>query len=145
MATVTYGKIVDSGMGGFLNPPTHPEHRLSVHSSHGDKFSMSLTAARDSAWLNPQTRKAAANILRHWQPLPITSAEVEDWIARVLGYFRGCYSPDGEKWNAQDLIIDKRNPLQHADRHAGVHLIRRYYPNYQPTVGDFANAYWGKC
>ncbi len=28
-------------------------------------------------------------------------------------------------------------------KHAGVHLIRRYYPEYEPRAEDFAAAYWG--
>ena len=66
----------------------------------------------------------------------------------MLGYFRGCFNfhPENEEgWHAANLTIDAdADPLENADFHAGVHLIRQYYPDYQPTAADFTAAYWGK-
>lgn len=143
-----YGKIVASGMGGFLNPPTHPEHSFSVSSSYGDTFSMSLTAAAKTDWLNSATKAAARHLLKTWKAPAIESTEVQDWIAHVLGYFKSCYSgsdSDGNiSWNASDLrILPDADPVLNADIHAGVHLIRGYYPEFTPTAEDFARAYWG--
>ena len=74
-------------------------------------------------------------------------ADVHEWVLQVLGYYKGCYCRgDGvqpEDWHAGNLLIDSREPMASADKHAGVHLIRRYYPEYQPTDADFAEAYWG--
>ena len=65
----------------------------------------------------------------------------------MLGYFRGCFNfhPENETgWHAGNLTIDSGvDPLENADFHAGVHLIRRYYPEFQPTREHFLQAYWG--
>lgn len=143
------GRIVNSGMGGFLNPPTHPEHFKSVQSSYVDTFSMSLSAAADADWLNPATRGRARGILKGWKAPAIESPAVQEWIAQVLGYFAGCYvgqdKAGAPSWNASDLRIDKEaDPVANADLHAGVHLIRKYYPAFAPTAEHFAAACWGK-
>lgn len=143
-----YGKIDrTSGMGGFLNPPTHPEHTISVRSSYGNTFFMSLSSAAEAEWLDPSTRGTARGILKAWKPLPIESPEVQDWIRQVLGYFRNCYRGDGsepECWNASNLVTDRTDLRFDVDRHAGVHLIRKYYPEYVPLSVQFRESYWGK-
>jgi hypothetical protein len=143
-----YGRIVNEGVGGFLNPPTHPEHSYSVHSSYGDTFSMSLTSAAEASWLNPATRGAAKGKLKAWKPLPIEHPDVQDWIYRVMGYFKGCYawpSDNGDiNWNADKLDIDTiKDPVLLQDNHAGVHLIRKYYPEFKLTQEIVERAYWG--
>jgi len=144
-----YGKIDRrSGMGGFLNPPTHPSHAMSVHSSYGDIFSMSLESAAECEWLNPSTRYAARGILKAWKRPAIESPEVQDWIKQVLGYFRNCYrgeGPEPECWNASNLrIIKNGEPLPLIGEHAGVHLIRKYYPEFTPAAEHLSGAYWGQ-
>ena len=66
----------------------------------------------------------------------------------MLGYFRGCFNfhPENESgWHAGNLTIDSDvDPLEHADFHAGVHLIRRYYPEYQPTPRTLPAGLLGK-
>lgn len=139
--------ITNSGMGGFLNPPTHPEHTLSVKSVYGDKFSMSLSSAIESEWLNDECRNKAKEILSSQQAPDINSQEVKEWIHEVLGYFNHCYSKDGKNRNVSThLEIIKDDPFEAKiiDRHLGVMLIREYYPNYVPTVEDFNKAHWGK-
>lgn len=139
-----WGKIVSEGMGGFLNPPTHPEHSHSVHSLYGDTFSMSLSAAVESDWLDDETKAAAKRMLDSWARPDIESPAIRDWVHRVLGYLQGCYQGDNGEWDASKLIIDQgRDPIANVDQHAGVHMIREYYPDYQPTVEDFKLAYWG--
>lgn len=145
------GVIVQEGMGGFLCPPTHPMHTRSVerdlYRSRANRWSMSLDAAVDCAWLDDETREVARKVLADWQRPPLDSAEVQEWIAQVLGYFRNCYraeGPEPECWHASNLkIIKGADPKPPVDEHAGVHLIRRYYPEYVPTEQDFARAYWG--
>ena len=147
-----YGKVVHEGMGGFLNPSTHPEHEWSVRSTYGDTFSMSLSKAAESSWLegaegrNPKIR--AKTLLKNWKAPDINSPEIQDWIHQVLGYFKNCYSgqdKDGNiSWNAGDLRIMKdADPVLNQDIHAGVHLIRKYYPDFKATKEDFDNGYWG--
>lgn len=142
------------GMGGFLNPPTHPEHTQSVELDlrrrPWNRGGMSLSyAAGEGSGVHPATRSAAQRILGDWKKPPLESPEVQDWIASVLGYFGGCYSGNDESgkqsWDTSHLRIDQTaDPVMNADLHAGVHLIRKYYPEYTPTAEDFKRAYWGK-
>ena len=152
MATTEKGRIVRGGMGGFLNPPTHPEHDWHVETElrrrPENRGGTSLRGAAESEWLDPATRAAARKMLRGWVPPPINSPEIADWIHQVLGYFRGMYrndnAPRGQEWNAGTMHVDPdRDPLLNADAHAGVHLIREYYPDYMPSRADFGGAYWG--
>jgi len=145
------GRIRREGMGGFLNPPTHPEHSYSVETDlrrrPENRGSMSLETAVTSEWLDVGTRAAAKRLLTSWERPPLESAEVQEWIHQVLGYFKGCYCgpQDGEdKWNASNVrIMPGADPVLNADIHNGVHLIRKYYPEFKPTAEHFARAYWG--
>jgi len=151
MATKEKGRIVNPGMGGFLNPPTHPEHEWHVqtdlHRRPENRGGMSLTAATEATWLDSATRAEAKKLLKSWQPPPPNSPEIVDWRQQVLGYFRNMYrnpnAPKDEQWNASTMIVDRdRDPIANADDHAGVHFIRKFYPDYMPTEADFG-AYWG--
>lgn len=145
------GRIVNEGMGGFLNPPTHPEHTQHVETdlqrSPANRGGLSLTAAVACDWLDDATRAKAQAALDEWQRPPIERADVQAWIGQVLGYYRGCYKGDGDSanaWHAGNLRISQTaDPMLNVDAHAGVRLIREYYPEYQPTREDFARAYWG--
>lgn len=150
----TYGEkiVTNSGMGGFLNPPGHPEHSMSVQTGRSDNPNgiYSLSSAINSEWLSPGLRGRCSGILKRWEAnkLPLEHEDVQEWICHVLGYFKGCYkgqTKDGaESWNASDLKIDSEcDPMTRADDHAGVHLIRKYYPEYQPRIEHFEHAYWG--
>ncbi len=148
------GKIVNRGAGGFLCPPKHPEHDYCVETDlrrrPENRGSMSLSYAVDSPTLNADTRAAAKALLDNWAAYKpaLTSAEVRDWVRQVLGYFKGCYNftPENETgWHAGNLTIDSDlDPLANAAFHAGVHHVRRYYPDYQPSRLDFLRAYWGQ-
>lgn len=149
------GRIVREGMGGFLNPPGHPAHTLSVETELNrraeNRARMSLEAALECSWLADSTKAQARMALDKWrlqeQP-PLHAPEVKQWIWQVLGYFRHCYNDtpaDPEGWSAGRLTIDAtRSPMEHPERSAGVNLIRRFYPDYTPTAEDFASAYWGR-
>lgn len=104
---------------------------------------MALTSAAEYDWTDAGVRAEAKRILDEWDRPSLDSPEIGDWIAQVLGYFRRCYrGPEG--WNAADLTIDDRDPMTSIDTHAGVHLIRKFYPEYDPSPADFAGAYWGQ-
>lgn len=142
--------ITRSGMGGFLNPPTHPEHTFSVierNSRGAESGCMSLTAAVEASYLPDSIRQRAVGILKEWQAPAIESPEIQEWVLQVLGYFRGCYrnpAAGAEEWHAGKLIISQsRDPLEAPGDHAGVHLIRQYYPEFTPAAEHFAGAYWG--
>lgn len=149
--TKELGRIRSSGMGGFLNPPTHPEHTHSVETDlrkHPDnRGSMSLTAAVDSAWLADETRADARRMLEGWIAPDLDTPDVQEWILQVLGYFRGCYKGEGaepECWHAGTLrIVKTGEALPPVQEHAGVHLIRKYYPAFVPSAEHWAAAYWG--
>ncbi len=143
------GIVVNQGMGGFLNPPGHPEHHWSVQTDLSrrpwNRGGMSLSSAVDSEWLDEGTKAAAQRKLDSWQPLPPEDESVLDWIAQVLGYFANCYRGDGEEpecWHVSNLKIQPG--ACDLNEHAGVHLIQRYYPQYKPNCEDFERAYWGK-
>lgn len=148
------GRIRLEGMGGFLNPPGHPEHTSSVETDlrrrPENRGGMSLSSAIGTEWLDDAIRAECRRKLAEWDAnkLPLTDPAVQDWIRQVLGYFRGCYrntaAPRDEQWHASELVIDQtRKPLDWQNDHAGVNLIRKYYPDYVPTAEDFAQAYWG--
>ena len=87
--------------------------------------------------------------MKTWEcnKLALDSPEIQDWILQVLGYFRGCYNllPWEEAgWNVSALTISQLlDPMEYIGQHAGVHLIRRYYPEFAPTPEQFTSAYWG--
>lgn len=141
-----------SGMGGFLNPPTHPEHTNSVEidldKRKENRGCMSLSAAVECEWLSDTTRAWAKELLDGWKKPNINSPEVKKWIRQVLGYFKNCYKGAGEEpecWHAGKLDIVPEDSLQlhPIDEHAGVHFIRQYYPEYVPTEQEFKEAKWG--
>jgi hypothetical protein len=138
------GRIRNSGMGGFLNPPGHPEHNYSVEVGRRNNphSIMSLTVATEANWLNDATRSNARGLLESWKPLPIGHPQVAAWIRNVLGYYRNCYRnpnlPEPQCWYGSDVLIDRdRNPLETPEDHCGVHFIRKYYPGYWPSRDDF--------
>jgi hypothetical protein len=106
---------------------------------------MSLEFAAGCEWLDAATRGAAKRLRDKWQAPPLESPEIREWVLQVLGYFATMYNLSGvNDWAVANLTIDrKRDPVANADKHAGVHFIRKYYPHYMPTADDFANAYWG--
>jgi len=148
------GNIVNRGMGGFLCPPGHPEHDHCVETDlrrkPENRSSMSLGYAVDSPMLDDATKAAARTLLATWEANkpPLTSPAAKDWIRQVLGYFKGCFNFEPEKesgWHAGNVTIDSDiDPLENAACHCGVHLIRKYYPDYQPSRLDFLRAYWGQ-
>lgn len=130
------------GCGGFLNPPTHPEHTNSVV---GRDFIISLSTAAKADWLADDVREKAAKLLTDWENnKPAIDME---WVRQVLAYFNGCYRGEGDEgvcWQASNLRIDmKIDPLYNADVHAGVHWIRSFYPDYHPVRDDFGGV-WGE-
>jgi hypothetical protein len=114
---------------------------------------MSLEYALENpSGVDRQTLLDAHQLLANWfeRKLPLTDPQVIDWVHRVLGYFHDCYrgTSDGPYgrgvWAAESLTIDhERNPMAYISQHAGVHFIRKYYPDFVPTREDFEQAYWG--
>jgi len=145
------GYFAPEGMGGFLCPPSHPEHTTSVQSiPRGNSWSMSLSAAVECEWLDPAQRAEAKRRLDEWQAMrpALDTPEVQEWVLQVLGYFRSCWrgeGPEPECWHCTNLrILKPGEHTPHVDEHAGMHLIRRYYPEFNPTREHFESAYWGE-
>jgi hypothetical protein len=149
--TKEVGRLARGGAGGFLNPPTHPEHDWHIETDlrrrPENRGFMALNSAIDCDWLADGTRASARRKLAEWVRPALDSPEVQAWIHQVLGYFRGCYQGNadlGEKsWHVSNLKIDNRDPMTSVDTHAGVRLIRKYYPEFLPTAEHFAKAKWG--
>lgn len=152
---VEKGRITKGGMGGFLNPPGHPEHDWHVETGlwrePENRGEYSLRYAVDSPMLDLATRAAARTLLNTWEltKAALNSPAVVKWIHQVLGYYAGCFNFQAEGnseqgWYTQNLTIDSDvDPLENAEFHAGVHRIREFYPDYTPCRLDFLRAYWG--
>lgn len=152
--TVTAKIVCDGhGMGGFLDPPDYPTHRCWVASEIRRRpenwDGTSLHQAAEEEWLPESVRAEAAALLAFWHadPPPLDSEPVRSWVLQVLGYFKGCFrgpQSGDEAWHVANLSIEKdTDPVLNADIHAGVRLIRRFYPSFTPTAEDFAEARWG--
>lgn len=146
-------RVVSGGQGGFLDPPEYPTHQYHIETDlrrrPENRGGMSLIAAAEAPWLDPDTRREARELISKWkkQRPALSAASVQDWIRQVLGYFKNGYRNPGagsKQWDASALIFDERDPVENADDHAGVHLIRKYYPEFNPGRQDFARAHWGK-
>jgi len=138
------GRIVPGSIGSFLCPPNHPMHEWAVETDlrPENRETLSLDYAAGCDYLTPETRAEAKALLDTWQP----GTPDLDWIHQILGYFKGSYrNPSAEKqWNVDTMVFDARDPLTNADDHAGVHHIRKFYPDFTPTREHFTGAYWGK-
>jgi len=103
MTTVRCRIVRSAGMGGFLNPPGHPEHTAHVetdcHRRPEHRGGCSLSYAASQEWVDAETRAEAKYLLDRWQTSRPTldSPAVREWILQCLGYFRNCYrNPDVE-------------------------------------------------
>lgn len=153
-ATLERGRVVKEGMGGFLNPPGHPEHDYHVQTDlrrrPENRGGMSLSTAVDCDYLDAGTRAAARAKLAQWaaNKQPLESPEVQAWIRQVLGYFAGAYRRAGndapDAWHVHFLIFNKHiDPMMRLEDHAGVHLIQSFYPEFKAEPIHFAQARWG--
>jgi hypothetical protein len=156
-AVVVTGR--DHGMGGFLNPPGHPEHTMSVSRryANGREYGCSsLTNFLEDAhpWIgnDAAVRANIRGVLKRWEDSKpaLETVAVQEWVLQVLGYFRHCYRNPSlnapECWHAQHMIMGETQArimdLLEND-HAGVHHIRKYYPEFQPREEHWRGAYWG--
>lgn len=134
--------LVNEGMGGFLNPPTHPEHSYSIVEYRGghECGSYSLSAAASEDWLPGSVKGTAKGILKRWQAGTPDSA----WVQSVYNYFRHCYSVDGIETNVNhegktitfgkfwdNADLEKDMPPTH---HLGYMFVKKYYPDHEPDL-----------
>lgn len=136
-------KIISEGMGGFLNPPSHPEHFFSVKDRGYFSLSYYLNTIHCDCLI---VKREIEGLLKEWeQNKPsISSIETQIWIKKVLGYYRNCYVRPYCGNDCDKLFISKTlNPLANAHIHRGVCFIREFYPEFVPNSLHFEQASWG--
>lgn len=125
-------RILNSGMGGFLNPPGHAEHNWSIGDGNG---SASLTYALTQPWVSDELKRAIRALL-----LTNPGTFTPEWEANCYAYFRNCYSPDGVQRNVSGLMSN--GPPEY---HAAYLHIKKFFPVYAPNLELIANPpKWGK-
>jgi hypothetical protein len=129
-------------MGSFLYPPEHAHYNWHVGSKYADTFFMSLESAAESDWLDPETKDRAKTILDGYSPPNINAPHVQQWIGEVLRHLRHCYEGEAslgeERWSAGNLRIDHvAKQVENQDTHAGIHWIRKWYPDFVATEEHF--------
>jgi hypothetical protein len=142
MPTYNGYNLINSGIGGFLCPPEHPSHNWHIGNS---RDGISLESAIENNYAGDYWQLRAKEMIAEWQDnkLPLRDERVQDWIHQVLGYFGHSYRrPDVRE--PQCWHVDQLTNAGEMDDHAGVHLIRQYYPSFKTTQEHFAKAYWGK-
>jgi hypothetical protein len=127
-----------NGMGGFLDPPSYPTHTMSLATYYGRRREpdglQSLESAAVADYLPAAIRAEARRKLDAWERPPFDAPEIQLWAGDVMRYFRGCYRGEGEEpecWHVDKLRIGKGGE---PGDHAGVHLIRKFYPETDPAT-----------
>lgn len=141
------------GQGGFLQPPTHPEHYFSARmerwtrSGWEEWSSYALTSAAREEYLPEWVRERARQILADWQAPSIDDRDVQLWIKQCWSHWRNCYDI-GER----DLLVMQSRPcgdlptvegqglwmILNIANHYAVKTIRSFYPEYVPSVRDMS-------
>lgn len=134
--------LVNSGMGGFLNPPGDAEHSWSVAEYRGSRSSnyesmMSLRGALDCDWVPSEVQCVARQKIAEASPQC-----TEEWLQSVYRHFRNCYSPDGENRNAGDCIVYTMNPrhahetnnAQPYERSLAVLFVQKFFPDHEARM-----------
>lgn len=129
--------------GCFLEPPNHPSYSYAWETI--DEYASVDTVAKNEHGYFPEKAVWLANKFLDDYDINEQSPElVQDWIHKVLGYFKNCYSKDGVTRDVNDgLIVAKQGEKYPLDHHLGVMHVRQYLPDWTPTKDDFIHAYWG--
>lgn len=136
--------LVSEGMGGFLNPPNHPEHDYSIIECWGGQEvgSMPLSYASTCDYLPGAVRGTAKGILKRWNPQEPDPA----WLDSVYNYFRHCYSIDGINRDTSHCITygkfwGNAEQEQNDDpTHSLAYLhVKEFYPNHTPDLDRLAH------
>lgn len=168
-------RIIQGSSGSFLCPPGHPNHFYEVRGATPRKLMSdphtitSVDSAANDDSLPPEIVRQARELLAKAE---LVNSEL--WQRYVYGYFRGSYSPDGERGNAENLLIvghkwyvdkgSEYNSLNKSDEvlkaddprvvpehHAAYLLIKEYFPDATPrldliaTSGGYGTRPCAKC
>lgn len=86
-------RLINTGMGGYLNPPNHPEHNWSVqtdlHKKRENRGSMRLSYTLTEEWLSIEQKQMIKDKLAEWDKLPLTHKLVKEWISKCKKHFAG--------------------------------------------------------
>lgn len=141
-------QVVNKGYGSWLLPPDHPDHAYSVeYWKPRQPEILTLAQAINDPRIEIAIRERCEEIVNEWKESSSVYDKAE-WVSMVLGYWRNCYTsktPHAEYNRNVCLWIDyESDPLEFAHAHTGVNWIRQFYPDYEPTRGDFDNAWYGE-
>lgn len=150
------------GMGSFLDPPNSPQAEYEVlgwysaHRTREPDCSMSLEAAL----ADPDVPEGMKRRIREL----FTNADMqptEEWLSQVYGYFKNCYSPDGEDRNVSNCLIVTPDPDGgyklgtfgrdgHVDEPPPIETslavmhVRKWFPDHEPRPDLLVSGQWGK-
>lgn len=133
--------LVDSGMGGFLNPPGHPEHDYSIHGFRGghEVESTCLTRCLDD-YYRGAVRGSAKGLLKRWEKNR-PAIPPREWMIEVYKYFKHCYSKDGINRDVDSCVTygkfwDNAEQEQHENpyHHLGYMFVKSFYPVHEPDL-----------
>lgn len=154
-----YTLQTDSGNGCAGDPPGFPTYfTQSVYTRHGNNpdrgYSMVIVhngtaygvepASWSGTWEEHQAKRDAL-MRRLWQPLPLGHPRTQAWIRATFSHHRHCYHAPGFKDWSKDMLIwpggclgqtpfgKIENEVATPENHDGTILVRRYYPEFQPT------------
>lgn len=148
-----YVTTENKGAGSFLEPPFSKTHQFGIVAGydHGNGYQeyASIEYYLNNENVPNSAKRQIKSIIGKEEKPPIDDPAIQEWILHVLGYFKSCYVGQDKQgnfsWNASDLVIEKNSdPVLNANNHAGVHFIRKYYPDFMPTQEHFDKAYWGQ-
>ncbi len=147
-------RVVAGSMGSAFLPPSHPGNRFEIETDlqrrKENRGSMSLEYAAELG------NSDALRLIAEWEANKpaLSTRENRLWVKQVQAHFRNCYRGEDSKreWDAGSMHIhgDGRYgsavcKVSHVfEDWAGVHFIRKYYPEYRP-IGPDMRAGCGEC
>ena len=167
-----YYKILDGkhgGSGSFLCPPGHPALTHSIY-GWGSKSASTRTGPDGASYIgsidsaleaetDPLMRDDNLAVLAPLVRQLHTDADLvcsEGYLRHTYGYFRNCYSLDGQDRNASRAVIPPALPADATDeqkaerarmyppeRHLAYLTVKQYFPEHQPRLDLIEDASGG--
>lgn len=152
--------IIQGSQGCFIDPPNYPTYKYyieDISKTCSISLSKNMLNNPEYSYVDRDVKLKAEKLINVWfenRPC-LSSPIVKDWIYQVLGYFSNCFQSIDGSWDADKLRCkhlknkDKNFYYRYMVRtqllNAGVHHIKKFYPEYKASMEDFRNAYWGKA